>query len=140
MYNVDETIRKMQFLSDWFKKRTDFCSAPYEHELYQFWYDGSHSKYYQNEIVCQEPFSYRIGVLITDENIEVDASLYNITDKNHIKELKSEVDRFDFEFVQEENLNPIIGYVQELDIKFEKYVKDYIIKYKLKDLENDFKK
>lgn len=56
------------------------------------------------------------------------------------KVLDSEGDRFNIEFVQENNLVPIMGYVQELDIKFEKCVKDYIIKYKLKDLENDFKK
>ena len=54
--------------------------------------------------------------------------------------MDSEGDRFNIEFVQEDNLVPIIGYVQELDIKFEKYVKDYIIQYKLKNLEDDFKK
>jgi hypothetical protein len=57
-----------------------------------------------------------------------------------LKVLDSEGDRFNIEFVQEDNLVPIIGYVQELDIKFEKYVKDYIIQYKLKNLEDDFKK
>lgn len=138
MYYFDENARKMKFIKDWLQKRTDLIYN--KQDPYQFWYDGSHSKYYQNEIVCQEPFSYRISVYVTDEYIEVQACLYSITVKNNIKELKCEVDRFDFEFVQEENLVPIISYVQELDIKFEKYVKDYIIKYKLKDLENDFKK
>ena len=56
------------------------------------------------------------------------------------KVLDSEGDRFNIEFVQENNLVPIMGYVQELDIKFERYVKDYIIQYKLKNLEDDFKK
>lgn len=59
---------------------------------------------------------------------------------NKAKVLDIEGDRFNIEFVQEDNLVPIIGYVQELDIKFEKYVKDYIIQYKIKNLEDDFKK
>ena len=56
------------------------------------------------------------------------------------KVLDCEGDRFKLEFVQEENLVPILGYIKELDIKFEKYVKEYIIQYKIKNLENDFKK
>lgn len=138
MYYIDENVRKMKFIKDLFQKRTDFIYN--NKNPYNFLYEGSHSKYYQNEIVCQEPFSYCISIYVSDEYIEVEACLYDITDKKHIKELKSDVERFSLEFVQEENLIPIISYVQELDIKFETYVKDYIIKYKLKDLENDFKK
>ena len=134
----DEKVRKMEFFKDWFQKRTDFSS--FWNEPYLFWYEGSHSKYYRNEVVGPEPISYRISVYITTERIEVEAKIYDQSDVKKSKVLDSEGDRFNFEFIQEENLNPIIGYVQELDIKFEKYVKDYIIQYKLKNLENDFKK
>lgn len=134
----DEQIRKMEFFKDCFQKRADF--SYYWNEPYLLWYEGSHSKYYRNEVDGPEPISYRISVYITSECIEIEASIYDQTDKNKPKVLDKEGDRFKLEFVQEENLVPIIGYVQELDIKFEKYVKDYIIQYKLKNLENDFKK
>jgi hypothetical protein len=135
---IDESVRKMEFFKDWFQKRADFS---YDwNEPYLFWYEGSHSKYYRNEVDGPEPISYRISVYVTSESIEVEARLYDQSDVKKLKVLDSEGDRFKFEFVQEENLVPIIGYVQELDIKFEKYVKDYIIQYKLKNLEDDFKK
>ena len=135
---IDERVRKMELFKDWFQKRTDF--KYYWNEPYLFWYEGSHSKYYRNEVDGPEPISYRISVYVTSECIEVEASIYDQTDKNKSKVLDREGDRFNLEFVQEKNLVPITGYVQELDIKFEKYVKDYIIQYKLKNLENDFKK
>ena len=138
MYSVDKNVRKMIFIKDWFQKRTDYISSPYD--PYIFFYKGSHSKYYKNKIVSQKPFSYSICVYVTYECVEVVAWIDDITEKNHIKELDREGDVFNLEFVQEENLNHIISYVQELDIKLEKRVKEYIIKYKLKNLENDFKK
>ena len=136
---LDESIRKMEHFKDWFQKRADFS---YDwNEPYLLWYEGSHSKYYRNEVEGAEPISYRISVYITSEHIEVEASIFDRTNKKVMgKVLDSESDRFNLEFVQEDNLVPILGYVKELDIKFEKYVKEYIIQYKLKNLENDFKK
>lgn len=135
---IDESVRKMEFFKNWFQKRTDFSS--FWNEPYLFWYEGSHSKYYRNEVDGPEPISYRISVYVTSECIAVEARIYDQSDVKKLKVLDKEGDRFNLEFVQEENLNPIIGYVKELDIKFEKYVKDYIIQYKIKNLENDFKK
>lgn len=129
MTTIDENARKMNFIKDWFQKRTDYISSPYE--PYLFFY---------NEIDSKEPFSYNISIYVTYECIEVSAWIDDTSEKNHIKELYREGDEFNLEFVQEENLNHIIGYVQELDIKFGKRVKEYIIQYKLKNLENDFKK
>ena len=134
----DESIRKMEFFKDWFQKRADFS---YDwNNPYLLWYEGSHSKYYRNEVDGVEPISYRISVYITSEDIEIEARIYDKTIDNKPKILDIEGDKFKLEFVQEENLVPILGYVQELDIKFEKYVKEYIVQYKLKNLENDFKK
>lgn len=128
----------MEFFKDWFQKRADFS---YDwNNPYLLWYEGSHSKYYRNEVDGVEPISYRISVYITSEDIEIEARIYDKTIDNKPKILDIEGDKFKLEFVQEENLVPILGYVQELDIKFEKYVKEYIVQYKLKNLENDFKK
>lgn len=135
---IDERVRKTEGFKDWFQKRADF--RYYWNEPYLFWYEGSHSKYYRNEVDGPEPISYRISVYVTTECIEVEATIYDQSDVKKSKVLDSEGDRFNIEFVQEDNLVPIIGYVQELDIKFERYVKDYIIQYKLKNLEDDFKK
>lgn len=135
---LDECIRKMEFIKDWFQKRADF--SYYWNEPYLLWYEGSHSKYYRNEVDGVEPISYRISVYITSEHIAIEARIYDKTVDNKPKILDIEGDRFNLEFVQEENLVPIIGYIKELDIKFEKYVKDYIVQYKIKNLENDFKK
>ena len=128
----------MEFFKDWFQKRADFS---YDwNNPYLLWYEGSHSKYYRNEVDGVEPISYRISVYITSEDIEIEARIYDKTIDNKPKILDIEGDKVKLEFVQEENLVPILGYVQELDIKFEKYVKEYIVQYKLKNLENDFKK
>ena len=134
----DEITQKEERLNDWFKKSSNF--SHYWNDPYLHWYEGSHSKYYRNAVDGPEPISYRISVYVKTECIEVEARLYDQSDKNNTKVLDSECDRFNLEFVQEENLVPILGYIQELDIKFEKYVKEYIIQYKIKDLKNDFKK
>lgn len=135
---IKERVRKMEFFKDWFQKRTDF--SYYWNEPYLFWYEGSHSKYYRNEVDGPEPISYRISVYVTSERIEVEANIFDQSEVNKSKVLDCEGDRFNLEFVQEDNLVPILGYVKELDIKFEKYVKEYVIQYKIKNLENDFKK
>lgn len=123
-------------IKDWFKKRTDF--KHFWNEPYLFWYEGSNSKFYRNEINGPEPITYRISVYIRTECIDVQAKIYDQSDKDQLKVLDSEKNKFNFKEVPNENLTPIIGYVQELDIKFNKYVKDYFFKYKLKNMENDF--
>ena len=40
--------------------------------------------------------------------------------------------------VPDESLAPIIGYVQKIDIKFDKQVKDYFFQNKLKKMQTDF--
>lgn len=134
----DERMRKFLFLKDWFQNRTDFS---YEwNEPYLFWFEGSHSKYYRNAVEGPEPITYRISVFVSTDGIEIEARLYDQSDENNTKVLEKEKNSFNLEFIQEENLIPIIGYVQELDIKFNKYAKDYVVKSKLKTIENDFKK
>ena len=134
----------MEFFKVWFQKRTDFSS--FWNEPYLFWFEGSHSKYYRNPVDGPEPITYRISVYVTTESIEVEARLYDQSDENEIakvfeiaKVLEKEGNSFNLEFIHEENLIPIVGYVQELDIKFNKYAKDYVVKSKLKTIENDFK-
>lgn len=136
--NIEEVqarIREYEQIKDWFKKRTDFRYN--WHEPYLFWYEGSHSKYYKNEINGPEPITYRISVYIRTECIDVQAKIYQ-TDKDRLKVLGSEINKFKFEVVPDENLAPIIGYVQKLDIKFDKQVKDYFFQNKLKKMQTDF--
>ena len=134
----DERTRKILFLKGWFQKRTDFG---YEwNEPYLFWFEGSNSKYYRNAVDGPEPITYRISVYVKTESIDVEARLYDQSDENEIKVLEKEKNEYKFEFISKENLMPIVGYVQELDIKFNKYTKDYVVKSKLKTIENDFKK
>lgn len=54
------------------------------------------------------------------------------------KVLGSEKNVFKFKEIPDENLAPIIGYVQKLDIKFDKQVKDYFFQNKLKKMQTDF--
>ena len=132
---ADEAVKKMFFLQKWFGKRPDFSSD----ELYVFWYEGSNSKYYRNEVDGVEPIHYRISVVIETDLLEIEARLYDQTD-NKLKILETEKNEYKFEFISKENLIPIVGYVQELDIKFNKYAKDYVVKSKLKTIEKDFKR
>lgn len=137
--NIEEEqarIIKYQKIKDWFQKRTDFSSE--WNEPYLFWYEGSHSKFYRNAVDGPESITYRISVYIRTECIEVEARLYDQSDKNHLKVLEKEKNEYKFEFIGKENLIPIVGYIQELDIKFDKQVKDYYIKNKLKKIESDF--
>ena len=137
--NIEEVqarIIEYEQIKDWFKKRTDF--SYYWNEPYLFWYEGSHSKFYRNAVDGPESITYRISVYIRTECIEVEARLYDQSDKNHLKVLEKEKNEYKFEFIGKENLIPIVGYIQELDIKFDKQVKDYYIKNKLKKIESDF--
>ena len=123
-------------IKDWFKKRTDFSSE--WNEPYLFWYEGSHSKFYRNAVEGPEPITYRISVYIRTECIDVEARLYDQSDENHLKVLEKEKNEYKFEFIGKENLIPIVGYVQELDIKFDECAKKYYIKNKLKKIQTDF--
>lgn len=130
-------IMDYQKIRDLFKIRTDFNA--YWNEPYLFWYKGSHSKFYRNEVDGPEPITYRISVYIRTDDIHVQAKMYDQSDKNEMaKVLCSEQKVFKFKEVLNENLAPIIGYVQELDIKFEKDAKDYFVQKKLKNMETDF--
>lgn len=131
----NEKAKKLFFLQKWFEKRTDFSSD----EPYVFWYEGSNSKYYRNEVDGVEPIHYRITVVLETDLLEIDARLYDQTD-NKLILLQNETNEYKYEFIGKDNLIPIVGYVQELDIKFNKYAKDYVVKSKLKTIENDFKK
>lgn len=140
MINIEEIkaqIMLYEQIKDWFKKRTDFRYN--WNEPYLFWYEGSHSKFYRNAVDGPEPITYRISVYIRTECVEVEARIYDQSDKNEMaKVLGSEKNVFKFKEVPDENLAPIIGYIQELDNKFNKYVKDYFLQYKLKKKETDF--
>ena len=139
MINIEEIqaqIKKYEQIKDWFKIRTDFSS--FWNEPYLFWYEGSHSKFYRNAVEGPEPITYRISVYIRTEYIEVQAKIYDQTDKNNCRVLDKKGKNFKFEVVTDENLAPIIGYVQKLDIKFDKHVKDYFFQNKLKKMQTDF--
>lgn len=140
MINIEEIqaqIKKYKQIKDWFQKRTDFSS--FWNEPYLFWYEGSHSKFYRNEVEGLEPITYRIRVCIRTECVEVEARIYDQSDKNEMaKVLGSEKNVFKFKGVPDENLAPIIGYVQKLDTKFDKQVKDYFFQNKLKNMQTDF--
>lgn len=139
MINIEEIqaqIRQYEQIKDWFKQRTDFRYN--WNEPYLFWYEGSHSKFYRNAVEGPEPITYRISVYIRTEYIEVQAKIYDQTDKNNCRVLDKKGKNFKFEVVPDENLAPIIGYVQKLDIKFDKQVKDYFFQNKLKKMQTDF--
>lgn len=139
MINIEEIqaqIRQYEQIKDWFKERTDFRYN--WNEPYLFWYEGSHSKFYRNAVEGPEPITYRISVYIRTEYIEVQAKIYDQTDKNNCRVLDKKGKNFKFEVVPDENLAPIIGYVQKLDIKFDKQVKDYFFQNKLKKMQTDF--
>lgn len=139
MINIEEIqaqIKQYEQIKDWFKNRTDFSS--FWNEPYLFWYEGSHSKFYRNEVEGLEPITYRISVYIRTEYIEVQAKIYDQTNKNNCKVLDKKGKNFKFEAIQDENLAPIIGYIQKLDIKFDKQVKDYFFQNKLKNMQTDF--
>ena len=139
MINIEKIqaqIRQYEQIKDWFKERTDFRYN--WNEPYLFWYEGSHSKFYRNAVEGPEPITYRISVYIRTEYIEVQAKIYDQTDKNNCRVLDKKGKNFKFEVVQDENLAPIIGYVQKLDIKFDKQVKDYFFQNKLKKMQTDF--
>lgn len=139
MFNIEEIqaqIKKYEQIKDWFKERTDFRYN--WNEPYLFWYEGSHSKFYRNAVEGPEPITYRISVYIRTEYIEVQAKIYDQTDKTNCKVLDKKGKNFKFEVVPDENLAPIIGYVQKLDIKFDKQVKDYFFQNKLKKMQTDF--
>lgn len=139
MINIEEIqaqIKKYEQIKDWFKIRTDFSS--FWNEPYLFWYEGSHSKFYRNAVEGPEPITYRISVYIRTEYIEVQAKIYDHTDKNNCRVLDKKGKNFKFEVVPDENLAPIIGFVQKLDIKFDKQVKDYFFQNKLKKMQTDF--
>lgn len=139
MINIEEIqaqIKKYEQIKDWFKIRTDFSS--FWNEPYLFWYEGSHSKFYRNAVEGPEPITYRISVYIRTEYIEVQAKIYDQTDKNNCRVLDKKGKNFKFEVVPDENLAPIIGFVQKLDIKFDKQVKDYFFQNKLKKMQTDF--
>jgi hypothetical protein len=139
MINIEEIqaqIKQYEQIKDWFKNRTDFRYN--WNEPYLFWYEGSHSKFYRNEVEGLEPITYRISVYIRTEYIEVQAKIYDQTNKNNCKVLDKKGKNFKFEVVQDENLAPIIGYVQKLDTKFDKQVKDYFFQNKLKKMQTDF--
>ena len=131
MINIEEIqaqIKQYEQIKDWFKNRTDFRYN--WNEPYLFWYEGSHSKFYKNAVEGLEPITYRISVYIKTEYIEVQAKIYDKTDKTNCKVLDKKGKNFKFEVVPDENLAPIIGYVQKLDIKFDKQVKDYFFQNK----------
>ena len=137
--NIEEVlarIREYEQIKDWFKKRTDFRYN--WNEPYLFWYEGSHSKFYRNAVDGPEPITYRISVYIRTEYVEVEARIYDQSDKNMAKVLDKKGKNFKFEVVPDESLAPIIGYVQKLDIKFDKQVKDYFFQNKLKKMQTDF--
>ena len=139
MINIEEIqaqIKQYKQIKDWFQKRADFIS--FWNEPYLFWYEGSHSKFYRNAVDGPEPITYRISVYIRTEYIEVQAKIYDQTDKTNCKVLDKKGKNFKFEVVPDENLAPIIGYVQKLDIKFDKQVKDYFFQNKLKKMQTDF--
>ena len=139
MLNIEEIqaqIKQYEQIKDWFKERTDFRYN--WNEPYLFWYEGSHSKFYRNEVEGPEPITYRISVYIRTEYIEVQAKIYDQTNKDMAKVLDKKGKNFKFEVVQDENLAPIIGYIQKLDIKFDKQVKDYFFQNKLKKMQTDF--
>ena len=139
MINIEEIqaqIKQYEQIKDWFKNRTDFRYN--WNEPYLFWYEGSHSKFYRNAVDGPEPITYRISVYIRTEYIEVQAKIYDQTDKNNCRVLDKKGKNFKFEVVPDKNLAPIIGYVQKLDIKFDKQVKDYFFQNKLKKMETDF--
>ena len=139
MLNIEEIqaqIKQYEQIKDWFKERTDFRYN--WNEPYLFWYEGSHSKFYRNAVEGPEPITYRISVYIRTKYIEVQAKIYDQTDKNNCRVLDKKGKNFKFEVVPDENLSPIIGYVQKLDIKFDKQVKDYFFQNKLKKMQTDF--
>lgn len=139
MINIEEIqaqIKQYEQIKDWFKNRTDFRYN--WNEPYLFWYEGSHSKFYKNAVEGLEPITYRISVYIKTEYIEVQAKIYDNTDKTNCKVLDKKGKNFKFEVVPDENLAPIIGYVQKLYIKFDKQVKDYFFQNKLKKMQTDF--
>ena len=139
MINIEEIqaqIKQYEQIKDWLKKRTDFRYN--WNEPYLFWYEGSHSKFYRNAVEGPEPITYRISVYIRTEYIEVQAKIYDQTDKNNCRVLDKKGKNLKFEVVPDENLAPIIGYVQKLDIKFDKQVKDYFFQNKLKKMQTDF--
>ena len=139
MINIEEIqaqIKQYEQIKDWFKERTDFRYN--WNEPYLFWYEGSHSKFYRNAVEGPEPITYRISVYIRTEYIEVQAKIYDQTDKTNCKVLDKKGKNFKFDAVPDENLAPIIGYVQKLDIKFDKQVKDYFFQNKLKKMQTDF--
>ncbi len=137
--NIEEIpfrIMEYEQIKNWFKNRTDFRYN--WNEPYLFWYEGSHSKFYRNAVDGPEPITYRISVYIRTECVDVEAKIYDQTDKYQLKVLGNEKKVFKFKDVPNENLAPIIGYVQKLDIKFDKQVKDYFFQNKLKKMETDF--
>ena len=139
MINIEEIqaqIKQYEQIKDWFKIRTDFRYN--WNEPYLFWYEGSHSKFYRNAVEGPEQITYRISVYIRTEYIEIQAKIYDQTDKNNCRVLDKKGKNFKFEVVPDENLAPIIGYVQKLDIKFDKQVKDYFFQNKLKKMQTDF--
>lgn len=133
---VQAIIMGYEQIKNWFKKRTDFRYN--WNEPYLFWYEGSHSKFYRNAVEGPEPITYRISVYIRTESIDVQAKIYDQTDKDRLKVLGIEKNEFKFKEVPDENLAPIIGYIQKLDIKFDKQVKDYFFQNKLKKMQTDF--
>ena len=130
------TIMEYEQIKDWFKKRTDF---KYNwNDPYLFWWKGSNSKFYRIAVYGAEPVTYRISVYIRTECVEVEARIYDQSDKNQLKVLDKKGKNFKFEVVPDENLAPIIGYVQKIDIMFDKKVKDYFFQNKLKKMQTDF--
>ena len=137
--NLEEIrLRIMEYeqIKDWFKKRTDFRYN--WNEPYLFWYKGSHSKFYRIEVDGPEPVTYRISVYIRTESVDVEARIYDQSDKNQLKVLDKKGKKFKFEVVTDENLAPIISYIQKLDNMCNKFVKDYFFQNKLKKMETDF--
>lgn len=137
--NLEEIrLRIMEYeqIKDWFKKRTDFRYN--WNEPYLFWYKGSNSKFYRIEVDGPEPVTYRISVYIRTESVDVEARIYDQSDKNQLKVLDKKGKKFKFEVVTDENLAPIISYIQKLDNMCNKFVKDYFFQNKLKKMETDF--
>lgn len=138
--NIEEVqtrIMEYEQIKDWLKKRTDFRYN--WNEPYLFWYEGSHSKFYRIAVDGPEPITYRISVYIRTECVEVEARIYDQSDEDEMaKVLGKEKNVFKFKEVPDESLAPIIGYIQKIDIKFDKQVKDYFFQNKLKKMQTDF--
>ena len=130
------TIMEYEQIKDWFKKRTDF---KYNwNDPYLFWWKGSNSKFYRIAVYGAEPVTYRISVYIRTECVEVEARIYDQSDVNNTKVLDKIGKNFKFKIVSDRNLASIISYIQKLDNKCNKFVKDYFFQNKLKKMQTDF--